>query len=187
MSEKKKLKDTEIRIIAELMKNSRRSDREIAKIIGVSQPTVSRTIKMLEKVGAIKEYTAIPDFRMLGYSIMGASRLKVGETTKEGLGKVRRDALQLEKDNPNAFLLAVNGLAGDKNRLFIVLYEKYSDYVDVMRIIRQAPFVDVDSVDTFLADLNDQTNLRVLSMSGMANHLLQRLKKKNEHVPSSKT
>jgi DNA-binding Lrp family transcriptional regulator len=53
------VKDIELRLIAELMKNSRRSDRELTKIIGVSQPTVSRTIKRLDKEGYIKEYTAI--------------------------------------------------------------------------------------------------------------------------------
>lgn len=53
------MKDIEVRIISELMKNSRRSDRELAKAIGVSQPTISRTIKRLEKEGYIREYTMI--------------------------------------------------------------------------------------------------------------------------------
>ena len=45
----KVLKDVELRLVSELMKNSRRSDRELGKAIHVSQPTVSRTIKKLEK------------------------------------------------------------------------------------------------------------------------------------------
>mgnify|MGYP006271117405 CR=1 FL=1 len=49
------LKDVELRIVAELMKNSRRSDRELAKVVGVSQPTVTRTRSRLEKEGIIKE------------------------------------------------------------------------------------------------------------------------------------
>lgn len=177
---KNEFKDTELRVLIELLKNSRRSDREIAHILGVSQPTVSRTIKKLEKEGAIKEYTIIPDFRMLGYNILGTSRLQVSEESKEGLQQVRKSSLQMEKDNPNAFLLAVNGMAGKTNRLFMVLYKTYSDYVEVIRLIKNAPFVEVESVDTFLADLNDETNLRVLSMSGLANHLLQSLEKKSK-------
>ena len=39
------LKDVELKLFSELMKNSRRSDRELAKVIGVSQPTVTRTGK----------------------------------------------------------------------------------------------------------------------------------------------
>ena len=45
------MKDVELKLISELMKNSRRSDRELAKTIGVSQPTVSRLIRKLEKNG----------------------------------------------------------------------------------------------------------------------------------------
>ena len=74
------LKKIEIRIIAELMKNSHRSDRQIAQALGVSQPTVSRTIKKLEKEGIIKEYTMIPDFRRLGYQLMALAFLGKPET-----------------------------------------------------------------------------------------------------------
>ena len=173
------LKDVELRVLAELMRNSRRSDREIARSVGVSQPTVSRIIGKLERNGAIREYTVIPDFRMLGYTVMAATSLAIHDPyTKEGLMKIREDAVEMERDNPNAFLLAVNGLSQDKNRLFIVFYENYSDYASVMKTVKQVPFVNVDTMDSFLADLNDETNYRVLSMSAIANHLLERLRKK---------
>jgi DNA-binding Lrp family transcriptional regulator len=63
------LKDLELRIIAELMKNSRRSDRELAKTVGTSQPTVTRIRNRLEKEGYLLEYTAIPDFAKIGYHL----------------------------------------------------------------------------------------------------------------------
>jgi DNA-binding Lrp family transcriptional regulator len=49
------MKDIERRLISELMKNSRRSDRELAKALGTSQPTITRG--KLEREGIIKEYT----------------------------------------------------------------------------------------------------------------------------------
>jgi DNA-binding Lrp family transcriptional regulator len=39
------MKDVELKLISELMKNSRRSHRELAHAIGVSQPTVSRVMQ----------------------------------------------------------------------------------------------------------------------------------------------
>jgi DNA-binding Lrp family transcriptional regulator len=52
-SEETRLKDIELRLISELVKNSRRSDRELAKVLGISQPTVSRARMRLEKQGLI--------------------------------------------------------------------------------------------------------------------------------------
>jgi DNA-binding Lrp family transcriptional regulator len=62
--ESENMKTVELRLMAELMKNSRRSDRDLAKAVGVSQPTIGRTIKKLEKEGYIKEYTPISLQRM---------------------------------------------------------------------------------------------------------------------------
>jgi DNA-binding Lrp family transcriptional regulator len=50
-----------LRLLKEMLKDSKRSDREIAKSLGVSQPTVTRTRAQLEKE-YIETYTVIPDF-----------------------------------------------------------------------------------------------------------------------------
>ena len=67
------MRDVELRLISELLKNSRRSDRELAKALGVSQPTVSRTKARLEKEGYISEYTIIPNFNKLGYHLFAVT------------------------------------------------------------------------------------------------------------------
>jgi Lrp/AsnC family transcriptional regulator for asnA, asnC and gidA len=77
------LKDAELRVISELMKNSRRSDRELAKTLGISQPTVSRLIGRLEKEGVIKEYTMIPDFCKLGFNLMAVVMFKLKPISPE--------------------------------------------------------------------------------------------------------
>ena len=169
------MKDVELRLIAELMKNSRRSDRELAKAVGVSQPTVSRLISKLEKKGVIREYTMIPDFAELGYTIMGATSLQVEEPLiKEKFEEVRKGTIKIERAAPHAALLAVNAVGGKKNRLFITFYQNYSEYTDAMRLARSLPLVNVDSIESFLVNLNDKTNYRILSMAAIANRLLQR-------------
>jgi len=47
-------------LLYELMKNSKRSDRELARVVRVSQPTITRMRKNLEKSGYIREYTVMP-------------------------------------------------------------------------------------------------------------------------------
>lgn len=66
------MKNFELRLISELIKNSRRSDRELAKALGISQPTVSRIRVRLEKQGLI-DYSAIPDLASLGFEIISVS------------------------------------------------------------------------------------------------------------------
>jgi DNA-binding Lrp family transcriptional regulator len=53
-----------------LMKNSKLSDREIAKRLKSSQPTVTRLRRFLEKQGWIKSYTVVPEFGKVGYKIL---------------------------------------------------------------------------------------------------------------------
>ncbi len=60
-------------LLLELLKNSNRSDRELAKVLGVSQPTVSRIKKQLVTEGTVKEFSVIPDFAKMGYRIMAVS------------------------------------------------------------------------------------------------------------------
>jgi Lrp/AsnC family leucine-responsive transcriptional regulator len=93
-----KLKEIELRLVSELMRNSRRSDRALAKALGVSQPTISRMINKLEKTGVIREYTTIPDFGKLGYEIMGITSISVREQVfKEGIAKIRVITGEVEK------------------------------------------------------------------------------------------
>ncbi|MCW3982010.1 MAG: Lrp/AsnC family transcriptional regulator, partial [Candidatus Bathyarchaeota archaeon] len=60
------MKKIDSRILAELMRNSKVSDRQLAKRVGVSQPTITRRRARLEK-GIINGYTTIPHWANLGY------------------------------------------------------------------------------------------------------------------------
>jgi len=70
-----KLKDIDFKILSELMKNSKISDRQLAKKIGVSQPTVTRRRARLEEE-LIDGYTAIPKWEKLGYEILAVTLVK---------------------------------------------------------------------------------------------------------------
>jgi len=70
-----KLRALDHRILFELMKNARISDRKMAKILGVSQATVSRRRAFLERE-LIDGYTAIPKWDKLGYGILAVTLIK---------------------------------------------------------------------------------------------------------------
>src|SRR4030043_981956 len=71
----KELKPIDYKILFELMKDSHRSDRQLAKALGVSQPTVTRRRAMLEE-NFIDGYTVIPKFGQIGFEIAAITFLK---------------------------------------------------------------------------------------------------------------
>lgn len=63
-------------LLLEYLKDSSRSDRQLAKLLGVSQATVSRLKNKLVKEGLILHFSAIPDLSKMGYEIMAFSFVK---------------------------------------------------------------------------------------------------------------
>lgn len=173
------VKDIELRLISELMKNSQRSDRALSKVLGISQPTVSRMKQKLERKGIIREYTIIPDFSKLGYQLAAITLVKRKEApSKEELIEMRKKATELEKENRNAVLMAVSGMGFGKDVLFMNFYEDYSAYAKAMSLLGEIPYVKSHEKETFLVDLNDQSHHTLLSMSEIAKHVLTMKKSK---------
>ena len=173
MKEKKSMKNIELRLISELMKNSRRSDRELARVLRVSQPTVTRVRTRLEKEGIIKEYTMIPDFVKLGYQIMGVSFGRLDEPQTNGTTAESQKAVaETEQKHAYASLMAVRGNGLGKDAMFITLYKSYSEYVEALQAARQIPHVTIDSLESFLVDLSDKNNYRTMTMAQIARHIL---------------
>ena len=82
------LDDIDKKILAELLINSNRSNREIAKAIGVSAATVINHIQRLESAGVITDYTVMLDFERLGFELtvimeVTVNRGKLLETQRE--------------------------------------------------------------------------------------------------------
>lgn len=103
---------------------------------------------------------------------MGVTLIKHTEPPdKDKSAEIRTKVIEIEKQNPHASLMAVNGMGLGKDRLFITFYEDYSAYSKAMELTKSIPHVEVDDVETFLVNLNDKSNYRVLSMAAIANHL----------------
>jgi DNA-binding Lrp family transcriptional regulator len=178
------MKKTELTLVSELIRNSRRSDRELAKAVGVSQPTVSRMIKKLEKEGILKEYTTIPDFRKLGFEIMAVTLVALKkEPTQEELKKMERVGKEIEKANPIALLLGMDGAGLGFNRVFVSFHEDYSSYINLRRVVQaNADLIDASHVESFIVSLESGEPFQPLTFSTIASFLLTRNEQKKKGV-----
>jgi DNA-binding Lrp family transcriptional regulator len=158
------VKEFDLRVLRELMKNSRRSDRKLAKLLGVSAPTVTRSIHRLEQEGYINEYTVIPNFLRLGYKLMGFSFVELEKdqdsTEQKKFQKFLND---FEKENPHAELISVSGMGMNKDYVFVSFFKDFSEYAKIQNISK---------LQTFFVDLRSANLKRVLSMSAIANHIM---------------
>ena len=173
------MKDVELKLISELLKNCRRSDREISKAIDVSQPTVSRTLKKLEKEGYIKEYTVIPDFKKLGLSLLSFSftKLKQG-VSEEVVEKKRKEMYELLKKEPIPEILHMSGMGLGAERVLVALHTDYSSYTLFRNRLRANPLLEMDEVRSFIVDLaGEERHFRSLTMSEVANYLTEMKRK----------
>lgn len=175
------MKDVEWKLISELAKDSRRSDKQLAKTVGCSQPTVSRMIKKLETEGYVKEYTIIPDFQKLGYELLAFTFLKYEkQPTKEELDKLRERGRQLEKESTVSTILIMNGSGLGANRVIVSLHKDYSSYAAFTRLMKQLNTYNVSLVDSFLVSTGDKTHSRPLTFMSLAERILNMKEKEEE-------
>ena len=173
MGEKKPLKRTELRLVAELLKNSRRSDRDISKAIGVSQPTVTRLRTKLEKERIVREYTIIPDFERLGYQIAAFTFLKLKPgLSAERMEQERKRAKDYMKDPPPDIILFERGLSDRYNAVEVTFHRDYASFQRLKERIRKQGIFDDSGSTTFLVDLNDNVHYRYLTLATLAKDLV---------------
>ena len=161
------MKNVEVKLICELIRNTRKSDRELAKLIGVSQPTVSRIRARLEKEGVIA-YTGVPDLRKLGFQILavtfGSSK---SSHHSDALGPKAKDFVD---GHPNLiFCSSGRGLGSD--RIAISVHKSYSDYAEYVREIRAEWTEFMTMTDSFLISLNSDNMPRPISLKYIADCL----------------
>ncbi len=169
-----KLRDVDRKILSELMQNFKKSDRELAKKLRVSQPTVTRRRAILEKAGMIKEYTVIPNFVELGYHIMAITLLKYGVgVDKEKVQAAREKGKEIVKGSPSEMVMAERGMGIGYDGITISFHKNYSSFTRFKNRIRQSLPVKDEKMDSFLVNLDDELHFRPLTFSTLAKHMLE--------------
>ncbi|MEM2999983.1 MAG: AsnC family transcriptional regulator [Candidatus Bathyarchaeia archaeon] len=163
----KELKPIDYKLLFELMEDSHRSDRQLAKALGVSQPTVTRRRSMLEK-NYIEGYTIIPKFGQIGFELVAftflKSKPKQGTDEKEVLNKMK----EWYMTQPNVILVQ-GGQGMGWDTVCVSLHRNYTEFAEFKRA-QDAALAEwmVDS-QTFLADLKPGVAVKPFHLKYLAN------------------
>ena len=166
------MKKNELKVLSELMKDSKQSDRELAKKLGVSQPTASRTRAKLEQKGYIREYTLIPDFAKLGYELMAFIFIHYHEhLSEEEYRKVEKRARELEKKMPQPTLIIMSGTGFGFDRVIVSVHKNYSSFQKLLNLVRQQSARKIEDVKAFIAPFEGGRHFLPLTLSRIGEHL----------------
>ena len=149
-----------MKLLLELLKDSKRSDKKISKVLRVSQPTISRMRQRLTEEGIIQEFTVIPDFVKIGFQIMAISsfKLKVAKDI-EGLTK-------LMMTRPNVIFASLGDGIG-KNGIIISFHKSYPEFSNFVSNLRTEGNDIIDDIDSMLIILENQI-VKPLSLKYLA-------------------
>ncbi|TET19806.1 AsnC family transcriptional regulator [Candidatus Bathyarchaeota archaeon] len=173
-----KIKGIDFKILSGLMKNSKISDRKLAEIIGVSQPTVTRRRAKLEKQ-AMLEYTAIPNFAKLGFEIVAISLYswtpEANSMQCESPEKVK-NKLSAFLSNHKNIIFTSNGRGFGMDRVMISVHESYSDYTELMNAVNMEWGSYLDQTKSFIISTQVDIVGRHLGFKYLAEYIVEKLK-----------
>ena len=165
------MRNTDSRILLELLKNPRVSDREIAKKLRISQPTVTRRRAKMEKEGVVS-YIGRPDFLKMGFSIMAFNfTILNNEAEKLSMARSKKyleKVASFLKDNPN-IIFASTGRGMGVNRLSISLHKNYTDYVRYKEKLNREWAEYVKENKTFIVSLDGDNIVKEFSFDSLMN------------------
>jgi DNA-binding Lrp family transcriptional regulator len=124
-------------LLQEYLKDSNRSDKKIAKALGVSQPTISKMKNRLLDEGLVSHFSAIPDFTKIGYEIMAFSFIKfnsegISDFSMKYVTKIKKRAIAWAESNPCIIFDAmVAGMGIDA--INISLHKDHVTYQEFLR------------------------------------------------------
>jgi len=151
--------------LRELLKNSKRSDRQLAKVLGVSQPTITRTRRKLEQEGIIQEYTIIPDFRKMGFEILAITFVKMRPDllTPEIMEEVKKYGEKW----PNVILVS-SGEGLGMTGVIVSFHKNYTEYHHRLNLLRVDWKEFSEDIRSFIVSLGEEEYKR-LSLTYLKN------------------
>jgi DNA-binding Lrp family transcriptional regulator len=142
--------DVDRKILTELLRDSRRSYRSIARRAGVSVGTVLTRIRKLEKSGVIKGYSAVLDHEKLGYQLTVLAEITVSKgkllEMEEAIGKL-----------PNT--CAVYDVTGLTDAMVLAKFKSREELSKFTKYLLSMPFIDRSNTHVVLTTIKEDLRL----------------------------
>jgi len=149
----KKLKPLDYELLYQLIRDSHRSDRQLAKALGISQPTVTRKRATLEE-SAFDGYTIIPKFGQIGYELATFTFLKTSLSHLKNTEQ--QEAFNKMHDwfaKQSNVILVADGQGLRYDAICVSLHQNYTDFANFLRDMESELHEVVAETRSFLVDL----------------------------------
>ncbi|PVX25207.1 MAG: hypothetical protein CW691_05310 [Candidatus Bathyarchaeum sp.] len=160
------------KLLNELLKDSSRSDRALAKTVGVSQPTVSRTKKTLLKEGIIESFTVVPNFYKIGYELMALTfvKIKTNLSSSEEREKGHESTKEWMRKQPNViFCSYCRGL--DADAFMVSLHKNYKDFDQFIQKHNKERGYLLTDVKSSLINMDDKQTIKPFTFKYLAEQI----------------
>ncbi|MBC8223643.1 Lrp/AsnC family transcriptional regulator [Candidatus Bathyarchaeota archaeon] len=145
------LDEIDRKLLKELLINSKRSYRELAKSIGVSAATVINHVQRLESGGVIQNYSVRLDHERLGYDLTVVTEIIVSK------GKLLETDAEIAKI-PN--VCAVYDITGETDAMVVAKFKSRSDLSDFTKKLLSMPFVERTNTHVVLTTVKEDFRMR---------------------------
>mgnify|MGYP001039317173 CR=1 FL=1 len=155
------------KLLFELVKNSKRSDRELAKVLAVSQPTITRARTRLEKEKFVRQYTVFPDFAKIGFELVAFNFATTKPSQSSDLEKMQKMRSEWAKDSPNV-ILEIGGEGLGANSVMISIHRNYTDFASFIAKYRSDWANYLQDLKSFIISIpNRSLVVKDLSFNGL--------------------
>lgn len=134
------------KLLRELLTNSKRSYRELARAIGVSAATVINHVQRLESGGVIRDYSVSLDHERLGYELTVVTEIIVSK------GKLLETDAEIAKI-PN--VCAVYDITGETDAMVVAKFKSRSNLSDFTKKLLAMPYVERTNTHVVLTTVKE--------------------------------
>lgn len=134
------------RILRDLLRDSRRSFRQLAEGLDVSVGTVLKRVRVMEAGGIIKRYSVMLDHEKLGYDLTAVTEISVSN------GKLAEVGSEIAK-HPN--VCALYDVTGLPDIIVIAKFKDRKQLNDYAKYLQRIPFVEKTNTHVVLGTIKE--------------------------------